>query len=139
MRFLLIALVFATGFFAASMPVKLQPSPEIAGVYAMTKGGFNEELKIAFSRDGSYTMDHLLIGCVIDGDGVISSYPSREDGSWIFSSGQVVLTPKARTKDFPDGIMFVPASARRLEVRRDSSGLSLVNPEFPDSLVLKRI
>lgn len=105
------------------------------GYYTMTKGGFNEGLSINFSNDGSYVLRHVLFLCVIGADGEMPTMFSEETGSWKIENSIVILTPKTRTKDFPDESTFAPAWVRRLVFGEKDTFLSADSPE---KVVLKK-
>jgi|GEM_PF-2407851 len=86
---------------------------DIAGYYAMTKGGFNESMSSELAADGSYVLDHELFACVIGPNGEMPITYSREEGTWRFEGGMILLGPIAQTKDFPVASVFVPALAHR--------------------------
>jgi len=111
---------------------------EFAGYYAMVKGGFNESLSVELAPDGSYVLDHELFACVIGPNGGMPITYSREEGVWRFEGGMILLEPKARTKDFPDSSVFVPALAYRLLPKRDGFSRLLVNVDHPDGFVMKK-
>ncbi len=50
----------------------------------------------------------------------------------------ILLEPKARTKDFPDASVFVPALAHRLLPKRKGFSRLLVNVDHPDGFVIKK-
>lgn len=110
----------------------------LVGYYAMIKGGFNESLSVELAQDGSYVLDHELSARVTGPNGQMPITHSQEKGTWKVEDGVVVLEPKARTKDFPDAPVFVPALARRLVPKRDGFSRVLVNAEYPEHLVLKK-
>jgi hypothetical protein len=110
----------------------------LAGRYTMTKGGFNEVLSIDLESDGSYALDHELIGCVIGPNGDIAITHNREEGIWRFENGVVVLQPSARTKDFPDEPVFVPALGRRLIPKTSMFDRLLVSADYPEHFILKK-
>ena len=111
---------------------------EFAGYYAMVKGGFNESMSVELAPDGSYVLDHQLFGCVIGPNGELTITYSREEGTWRFEGGIILLEPKARTKDFPDAPVFVPALAHRLLPKRDGFKRLLVSVDHPDGFVMKK-
>jgi hypothetical protein len=132
-------IVFAVaGMVAGCVAPPNEEARDLAGVYTMTKGGFNESLNLALAPDGSYVLDHELFACVIGPNGELPIFRNREEGSWKFEGGMVLLEPKARTKDFPEEAVFAPALARRLIPRREGSSRLLVNAEFPEHLVLRK-
>jgi len=123
---------------AGCVTASKEPKTEFAGYYAMTKGGFNESMSVELAPDGSYVLDHELFACVIGPNGEMPITCSREEGTWRFEGGMILLEPKARTKDFPDAPVFVPALAHRLLPKRDGFSRLLVNAEHPDGFVMKK-
>jgi hypothetical protein len=111
---------------------------EFVGYYAMVKGGFNESMSVELASDGSYVLDHELFACIIGPNGEMPITYSREEGMWRFEGGVIVLEPKARTEDFPDASVFVPAYAHRLLPKRDGFSRLLVNADYPDHIVMKK-
>lgn len=133
----LVTLIIAS-LLAGCASAPKEAKTEFAGYYAMVKGGFNESLSVELSPDGSYVLDHELFACVIGPNGEMPITHSREEGTWKFEGGMILLEPKARTKDFPDAPVFVPALAHRLLPKRDGFSRLLVNAEHPDGFVMKK-
>ena len=133
----MIILLVAVGLICgcASIP---KDGNALVGYYAMIRGGFNESLSIGLAQDGSYVLDHELLACVIGPNGEMPITYSKEEGTWKFEGGMVMLEPKARTKDFPDTPVFAPALARRLVPRRDGFSRVLVNADYPEQFVLRK-
>lgn len=133
----LVTLIFAT-LLAGCATASKDAKADFAGYYAMVKGGFNESMSVELAPDGSYVLDHELFACVIGPNGEMPITCSREEGIWRFEGGMILLEPKARTKDFPDAHVFVPALAHRLLPKRDGFSRLLVNAEHLDSFVMKK-
>jgi hypothetical protein len=111
----------------------------LAAYYEMSKGGFNEQLSLELSANGSYTLVHILISCLIEEDGTWPCTFSAEQGTWTMEAGLLILQPQAQTKDFPDSVYFVPIHARRLKPQRVGREDRLIHPEYPDHLILKKV
>lgn len=109
-----------------------------AGYYVMTKGGFNESLRVELMPDGRYVLDHELFMCVIGPDGELPVHYARGEGRWRFETGLILLQPEARTEGFPDAMVFVPALAHRLWPQRQGFTRLLVNAGIPGVLVLTK-
>ena len=131
---LLLTVAILAGCASAPKPM----AETLPGFYKMTAGGFNESLTVELKKDFTYTMDHELFACVIPPNGEMPINYSKEEGSWKFESGLVILEPKARTKDFPDAQVFAPAAFRRLLPKKDGDILYLVHPEYPTRCVLTK-
>ncbi|MBI5380628.1 MAG: hypothetical protein HZA31_01890 [Opitutae bacterium] len=123
---------------AGCASAKKEAKTEFAGYYAMVKGGFNESMSVELARDGSYVLDHELFACVIGPNGEMPITYSREEGTWKFEGGVIILEPTARTKDFPDATVFVPSLAHRLLPKRDGFSRLLVNVDHPEGFVMKK-
>ena len=132
----LLVLTFTIFAGCASAPKPLADT--LPGFYTMTAGGFNESLTVELKKDFTYAMDHELFACVIGPNGEMPITYAKEEGSWKFEGGLVILEPKARTKDFPDAQVFAPAAFRRLLPKKDGDTLYLVHPEFPTRCVLTK-
>jgi hypothetical protein len=130
---LLIVAIFA-GCASAPKPM----AETLPGFYAMTVGGFNESLSVELKKDFTYVMDHALFACVSGPNGETPITYSKEEGSWKFDGGLVILEPKARTDGFPDAPVFAPAAFRRLVPKKDGDTFYLVHPEFPTRCVLTK-
>lgn len=117
---------------------KIDANAHFAGYYTMVKGGFNESMSIDLSLDGSYILDHELIACDIGPNGEMPITHNREEGTWKFKDGIILLQPKTRTEDFPDAHVFVTSLAHRLLPKRVGFTRLLVNADHPDRFLMKK-
>lgn len=136
MKHALVVLILTIAVCGCATPAK--DGSALVGHYTMTKGGFNEVLGIDLEPDGSYALEHQLIGCVIGPNGEIAITHNREEGRWWFENGTVVLWPSARTRDFLADPVFVPALARRLVPKTSLFERLLVSADYPEHFILKR-
>ena len=136
----LIRMVFLAALlaFAGCATASKSPKEDIVGYYAMTLGGFNEELNVELAYDGSYVLNHALMCCSINDDGELLVDHSQEKGTWKFEQGVLTLTPTTQTQGFPNQAVFVPIPARRLVPKPDGRNQLLMNAVYPDHFVLTK-
>ncbi|MDP3071587.1 MAG: hypothetical protein Q8N18_14955 [Opitutaceae bacterium] len=93
---------------------------QLMGRYVLTEGGYNERLLLVLNPDQTYTLHHSVIFHDIDG---------RDEGSWAFNDGIVVLAPKVRGT--PEGEMFLPYHCAKLRIEKNGNEFFLVSVSVP--------
>lgn len=134
----LLAAILSLGILVGCNSIPKETESPFAGLYAMTKGGFNECLNIELNRDGTYTLDHEMLYDVIGPNGEMTIHNGREQGIWKFDGDVLLLDPKARAEGFLTEPVFAPAFARRLLLKKEGTISFFVSAYSPDRFVFKR-
>ena len=135
LMFLALAVMAAGCFSTASIR-----NASIAGSYQSVSGGFNEQITLELSSDGSYRLEHVFLGCTVDAEGKFDSWGGEDRVKWELLDDRLILrAEKIGTQRSP---VFLPAYCGSFRVQRDGLLVSEAVPAIPAAtptrIVLKR-